>query len=408
MQIAAESPFCGGLSMPSPRPWPHSLAASLLLMSPFDLLSSLGMDVYLPVVPQMPGALATTPALVQLTLSLYLLLLGCGQLLFGPISDRIGRRPVLLGGALLFILTSAGLALTGSAAMFLALRLLQAAGGAAMLVATFATVRDVYATRPEGAVIYALLGSMLSFVPACGPLLGALVDHGFGWRGIFWLLAILGAMAGLQALARWPETRPAGGDPVRLAHVGQILGHAPFWIHTLGFSAAMGAFFVYFSTAPAVLIGRLGLSPLGFSLAFGTAALVMIATARFAGWFTARWGRRGCLVRGMGLLLAGAGLLAVGQLCAAASLWAFIGPVWVIAAGISVTCAVTANGALQPFGHVAGTATALYYCLEGLVATAAGTLAVLALPAGTAWPLAGFCAVAGLVVIGLARRLPAD
>lgn len=392
--------------MPAPRPWPYSLAATLLLLSPFDLIASLGMDVYLPVVPLMPAALAATPALVQLTLSLYLLLLGCGQLLFGPLSDRIGRRPVLLGGALLFTLASAGLALTTSAGLFLALRLAQAGGAAAMLVATFATVRDVYATRREGAVIYSLLGSMLAFVPAFGPLLGAGVDHGFGWRGIFWLLAGLGTLAGLHAFRRWPETRPEGGDGVRLRHVGAILASGPFWTYTLGFSAAMGAFFVYFSTAPAVLIGGLGLSPIGFSLAFGTAALVMIATARFAGRFTARWGRRGCLIRGMALLLAGAGLLVLGELAAGPSLWAFLVPVWVISAGIAVTCAVTANGALQGFGHVAGTATALYACLEGLIVGAVGTLAVLVLPAGLA--LAGFCALAALVVTGLALRLPAE
>lgn len=393
--------------MPSPKAWTHTLPAALLLMSPFDLLASLGMDVYLPVVPRMPGILATTPAVIQLTLSLYLLLLGCGQLLLGPLSDRVGRRPVLLGGALLFTLASAGLAATSSAAIFVALRLLQAVGGAAALVATFATVRDVYAWRREGAVIYGLFGSMLAFVPAFGPLLGALVDHGFGWRGIFLLLALLGAVAGLRALRHWPETRPPAGDGVRLSHVGDILASAPFWIYTLGFSAAMGAFFVYFSTAPRVLIGRLGLDPVSFSLVFATVALVMIATTRFAARFVARWGRRGCLIRGMALLLAGAALLALGQICAFPSLWAFIAPVWVVAAGISVTCAVTANGALQAFGHVAGTATALHYCLESVIVGAAGTLAVLWLPADTAWPLVGFCATAALVVIALARRLPA-
>ena len=93
--------------MPTRQVWTHSLSAALLLMGPFDLLAALGMDVYLPVVPRMP---ATTPTTIQLTLSLYLLMLGCGQLIFGPLSDRVGRRPVMLGGTLLFALASAALA----------------------------------------------------------------------------------------------------------------------------------------------------------------------------------------------------------------------------------------------------------------------------------------------------------
>lgn len=136
-----------------PVQWNFSLAAALVLMAPFDLLASMGMDIYLPVIPHMSEALQTSPEMVQLTLSLYLGGLGTGQLIFGPLSDKIGRKPVLLGGALIFTCASAGLALTGSAPVFLALRLLQSAGAAAMLVATFATVRDVYAQRAESAVI---------------------------------------------------------------------------------------------------------------------------------------------------------------------------------------------------------------------------------------------------------------
>ena len=135
------------------RDWTYSLPVALLLLAPFDILASLAMDIYLPVVPEMPAALGTSPTVIQLTLSLYMLMLGAGQLLFGPLSDRIGRRPVLLGGALLFAGSSLMLAATSSAPLFVVFRLLQAAGASAALVATFATVRDVYAARPEGAVI---------------------------------------------------------------------------------------------------------------------------------------------------------------------------------------------------------------------------------------------------------------
>ena len=257
-----------------PKVWTYSLPAALLLMAPFDLLASLGMDIYLPVVVRMPAVLRTTPATIQLTLSLYMIVLGCGQLLFGPLADRIGRRPVLLGGAFLFALASAGLAMTSSAGVFIALRVLQSAGGAAALVATFATVRDVYAARPEGAIIYGLFGSMLAFVPAFAPMIGALVDHMFGWRAVFWLLAGLAALSGLHAFLRWPETCPVQTHPATLqGSFGRVFSSVTFWTYTMGFSTAMGTFFTYFSTAPRILMQALGLSSTMFSLVFATVAL---------------------------------------------------------------------------------------------------------------------------------------
>src|SRR5690606_9800288 len=162
--------------------WAHALPAALLLMAPFDILASLAMDIYLPVVPAMPGILNTTPAMIQLTLSLYMVMLGVGQVVFGPLSDRIGRRPVLLAGGLMFVLASLGAAWSRDAAIFLAFRVLQAVGASASMVAMFATVRDVYAHRSEGVVIYGLLSSMLAFVPALGPIAGALIADHFGWR----------------------------------------------------------------------------------------------------------------------------------------------------------------------------------------------------------------------------------
>jgi DHA1 family florfenicol/chloramphenicol resistance protein-like MFS transporter len=388
-----------------PKTWTYSLRLSLLILAPFDLLASLGMDVYLPVVPQMPAALHTTPATIQLTLSFYMLVLGCGQLVFGPLSDWLGRRPVLLGGSALFTIASAALATTASGPVFVWLRAAQAAGAAAALVAIFATVRDVFAARWESTVIYSLLGSMLGFVPALGPVIGASIAHVFGWQGIFAALALLGTLAGAQSFLYWPETRPAAHAVAKLAHVRNIVTNAPFLIYTLGYSAALGAFFVYFSTSPRVLVGRVGLTPLAFSAVFATVAVAMIITSRFSARLVARWGERGCLIRGMTLLFVGGALLSLCQLTVYPSLWGLIVPMWVIAVGISVTCAVTANGALRSFSHAAGTASAMYSCGESLVIGVVGTLVVVWLPADTAWPLASFCMVFGLVTISLARTL---
>lgn len=384
--------------------WNHSVPTALLLMAPFDLLASLAMDIYLPVVPTLPGVLNTSPAVVQLTLSLYMAVLGVGQMVFGPISDRIGRRRVLLTGAFLFALASFLLALTSDAVAFVGLRLLQAVGASAALVATFATVRDVYAERPESAVIYSLFSAMLAFVPALGPIAGALLMQRFGWRAIFITLGILSTAALLQALPRWHETRPDQGQHRRPA-LRSILSSATFWTYTLGFSAAMGSFFVFFSTAPRVLIGQVGFSELEFSLAFATAALAMILTTRFAKRFVAMWGLAGSLTRGMGLLLLGAALLTAGQLLATPSFWTFVAPMWLIAAGIVFSVSVTANGALQAFGDVAGTAVALYFCIQSLVVGILGTLMVVLLNGDTAWPLVGYATLMAVVTLTALQRI---
>lgn len=382
--------------------WRYSLPAALLLMAPFDILASLAMDIYLPIVPAMPGILGTSPAVVQLTLSLYMVMLGLGQIVFGPVSDRIGRRPVLIGGAMLFAAASFCLAASSSAIPFVAFRFLQAVGASAALVATFATIRDVYADRPESVVICSLFSSILAFVPALGPITGAMLAERFGWRSIFVTLGALAIIALLQALPRWHESRPSAAALSRHAF-GPLFRSLAFWTYTLGFSAAMGTFFVFFSTSSRVLIDKAGYSELQFSLAFATVAIVMIITARFAERFVSRWGTSGSLLRGMCMLLLGAALLIAGETFGVPSSWTFVMPMWVMAVGIVFTVSVTANGALEDFGDMAGSAVAVYFCVQSLIVGTAGTLLVIGLPGDSAWPLVVYASImAGVVLI--ARR----
>jgi DHA1 family florfenicol/chloramphenicol resistance protein-like MFS transporter len=380
------------------RVWAYSLPATVLLMAPFDILASLAMDIYLPVVPAMPGVLNTSPSVIQLSLSLYMVMLGVGQIVFGPISDRIGRRPVLIGGALLFAVASFGLAASSTAIPFIIFRFLQAAGASAALVATFATVRDVYADRPESAVIYSLFSAMLSFVPALGPIAGAVIADGLGWRAIFSALGAVTLLALVNAVFRWHETRPVAAVNANRS-ILPIFRSLAFWTYTLGFSAAMGTFFVFFSTAPRVLIDGAGFSEVTFSLAFATAACAMIVTTRFARTFVANWGISGSLVRGMLLLLLGAALLSIGQLFGSASFLTFIMPMWVMAIGIVFAVSVTANGALKGFDDIAGTAVAFYFCIQSLITGILGTLAVITLRGDTAWPLVAYSSIMAVVVL---------
>lgn len=387
--------------MTDDRPtWAHTLPTAILLMAPFDLLASLAMDIYLPVVPAMPAALQTNPATIQLTLSVYLLGLGLGQVIFGPLSDRLGRRPILLSGALVFALASGLLAMAASGWIFVILRLAQALGASAMLVATFATVRDVYGDRPESVRIYGLFSAMLAFVPAIGPVLGAVVSEQLGWRAIFWLLAALTLPPIIHALRRWDETRPL--HAAGLSSPRPILRNRAFQLYTLAFGAGMGSFFVYFSTAPRLLINRIGLSELQFSIAFASTALVMIISSQVSRRYLERWGVAGSVRRGMALLLTSSLCFALGAVLGERSVWSIVLPSWIMAIGIVLTVSVSANGALKVFGDRAGLAVALYFGGQSLIVSLVGTLVVVMFDGATAWPLAAYTlTLPTLVLIGL-------
>lgn len=372
--------------------WNYSLSSALLLMAPFDLLASLAMDVYLPAIPKMPEALNTSPLVIQLTLSLYMVTLGLGQLFFGPLSDRTGRRKVVLIGALLFTISSFVLVFTSNGYLFLGARVFQALGSSAALVATFATVRDVYADKPEGNVIYSLFSSILAFVPALGPILGAILAYLYGWRMIFIFLGGIGLMAFIHALLRWRETKPSSVTKENIS-VPVIFKSMSFWIYTLGFSTAMGSFFVFFSTAPRVLMEKVGLSQMHFSFVFASVAIVMIVVSHFAKSFVTKWGTKGSLIRGLIIILMGSIILTGCNNLMDLSIASFVLPMWVIAVGMIFIVSVTANGALEEFPHMAGTAVAFYYCLQSLIVSVVGTAVTLLLPGDSAWPLIAFTSV---------------
>ncbi len=387
-------------------PWRLSQRATLLLLVPFNLLAALGMDLYLPVVPRMAQVLQTDATTVQVTLTLYLVMMGAGQLLFGPLSDRLGRRPILLAGAACFALSSLALAMTHSAPLFLLGRLFQAAGAAACMVVVFATVRDLYGGRPESSAVYGLLGALLAVMPALGPVLGALLDAWLGWRSLFLALAAAMALMLAIALRLWRETHVPDEVHASSLRMLQPLRNCRFWWYVIGYGTGMGAFFVCFSTSPWLLMQRMGHSQMAFSALFASVAGTMVLGSRLVGRLAPRWGLRRSLQRGMACLLVAGALAAFGQWWVPDATWSALLPMWVAGFGIAFAHGVAPDAALRDFSHVAGSTTAWFFCLGGGLAALTGTLASAALPIDTRWPLALYCGLMPtLVLISGAIRL---
>ncbi|SNY74187.1 hypothetical protein [Stenotrophomonas sp. CC120223-11] len=168
-----------------------------------------------------------------------------------------------------------------------------------------------------------------------------------------------------------------------------MLRSGAFWAYTLGFSAAMGTFFVFFSIAPRVLVERMQYSQITFSLAFATVALVMILTSRVAKRFIARWAVRGTFLRGLCVMVAGVLLMALGAVLPL-SFASVVLPMWGIAVGLVMVVSVAANGALRDFADASGTAVALYYAVQSVIVAGFGTLATVLLPGDTVWPLVAY------------------
>lgn len=387
--------------------WNYSFLYSLVLLVPFDLLASLGMDLYLPAVNDIGTSFKVGREQVQLTLTMYMALLGLGQLLFGPLSDKFGRRPIVVIGAVLYSLSSLAIPLSPNFDYFLGLRLLQSLSASALLVAAFATVRDVFAEREEGVVVYAIMGSVLACVPAVAPFLGALIEKQWHWQGIFYFLGIFAAVVAVHTVFKWPETRPAKTQPFRFNSLFTILGSKTFIGYTLAYATAMGTFFAYFSTSPSVLMDTLSLSKVEFSLWFGSVAIVMILTTRFVKPLVRRWGISGTVFRGLvGLFVSGL-ILYLCEWLFGVTLLGFMLPMYLIGVNIALTCAVSANGALHAFSASAGLATALYYALESLYLSLMVSVLIKLIPPGTSATIAVYILISSLLAAGfilLGRR----
>lgn len=243
------------------------LIAFLAFLSAFAPVST---DMYLPALPAMAGELNSTHELVALTISLFLFVFALSMLLWGPLSDRFGRRPVLLAGSAVFIFSSIGIALSQDMGALLAWRSLQALGSGAASAMSMAIVKDVLRGSMMERVVSLMQAGMI-LAPMLAPVLGGIVLMFTGWRGIFWCLALFGMLAFAGGLAL-RETRPANEGQASMlrtfGRIGAVLEQPRFARPLLLFSVMSMPFMSFLAVSSFIYQGSFGISPQAYSLFF--------------------------------------------------------------------------------------------------------------------------------------------
>ncbi|MCK6423107.1 MAG: Bcr/CflA family efflux MFS transporter [Aquabacterium sp.] len=320
-------------------------------------------DLMLPAMPLLGRQLGASMAAVQLTMSAMILAFGVAQLVWGPLADRWGRRPVLLGGLGLYVLAAAGAALATSAIQVVAWRALQGAALAVPVVCARASLRDLYAPA-EGALVMARAMSGLGLIAICSPPVAGVLVSVFGWRASLWAMAAAGAGAWALIAWHWPETRQAANpgaaaSPPLATQAGRILRHPVFLTWTALVTCSYGGLFVFLSGSGHVLIRVLGIPPAQAGLVMSTSSLAYIAGTLVCRRWLLRHGLVGSVLRGSGFTLAAAVLLGLQAWSDARSVWSVMAPVWLYALGHGVHQPCAQAGSVGPFPHAAGAASAL-------------------------------------------------
>ena len=374
-------------------------------------LGALSIDMFLPSLPAIAAVFATEPATAQLTVTLFLLAFAASQLVFGPLSDRFGRRGALIGGLALYTMAGLACALAPTITVLIGARVLQALGGGSGPVVARAMVRDLHG-RERAARVLSYMATVQALNPMLAPIVGGYVHEAFGWRAVFVVLAALGGLFLVLMIAGVPETN-VRRDPsaLRRDQLGRnvviLLTDRSYLAYVLANALMFGGQFAFISGSSFVLIGVLGISPSAFGLCFGAVAFGIMTGTFLSGRFGAGLGLDRTILTGTALG-AGAGLILAGLAWSGIlTVPTVIGPMFVFAVGLGLTLPNGMAGAIGPFPAMAGLAAAVAGFLQ-LTGAALYSLAVGRLYDGTARPMTAAIALAGLAALacfwGLGRR----
>ena len=346
----------------------------ILLLGAIIALAPMSIDLYLPALPTLQQALGGTAAQGQLTLSVYFLGLAMGQLIYGPVSDRIGRRKPLYFGLALYALAALGCALATDINSLIALRFLQALGGCAGMVIVRAVVRDLY-TPQEMARVLSMLLLVMGVAPILAPLIGSWVFVAFGWQAVFGVLVAYGLGCLIMAAKYLPETLARPGEALEFMRVlkgyGRLLRHRRFMGYALSGGIAQASLFAYIAVSSFVFIDFYALSPTQYGLLFGVNAFGLILGSQINNWMLTRY-RAERVLRGALIAYSGFGVvLAMVVIADLGGLPGVLIPLWCCIASLGFTFPNSTAAAMAPFGDRAGMAAALLGTLQyGLAAIA--------------------------------------
>ncbi|HEV7256428.1 MAG TPA: multidrug effflux MFS transporter [Bosea sp. (in: a-proteobacteria)] len=382
---------------------PDTLAMTAVLAM-LTALGPLSTDFYLPSLPDIVRVMQTDIAGAQATLSAFLFGFAGGQILWGPLSDRLGRKPVLLTGLGIFVLATLACAFAPSIGALTAARAVQALGASGPIVLGRAMVRDLY-EGPRAGQELARMGMIMGLVPAVAPVLGGVLQQAFGWRSTF--IASLVFAAGLAAVVIFllPETvRSRSREPLSFLAIlrgfGTLLANRAFRVYVALTALAYGGLFAFISGSSFVLIGIHGLTPVQYGLSFAFCVLGFILGTIIAQRLVARRGMDAVIALGVRCLAAGGLAMLICVLTGFGGPFGVVVPMAIYICGVGLTMPQSQASAMMPFPDRAGAASSFTGLCQMLFSACVGLLVGHALKSG-ALPLPLVVAAIGVTALVL-------
>jgi DHA1 family bicyclomycin/chloramphenicol resistance-like MFS transporter len=377
-------------------------AELIILLGTLTAFAPMSIDMYLPALPTIGTTFAATAGQVQLSLASFFLGMAVGQAFYGPLADRFGRKRPLFAGLSLFVLASAGCALSSSIHALIALRFFQALGGCSGPVIARAVVRDLFNGR-EAVRVFSLMVLVLGVSPVLAPVVGAQILAFFDWRIIFWITTLFGVAALLATIWRLPETHRA--ENMRPLIVKNILGvyydlitDRSFIGYSLTGAIGLGGMFAYIAGSPFVFIDFFHVPATYYGLFFGVNALGFVLSAQLNVRLVRRFETNAIIRTVLCVQVASGVLLLLGTWTGWIGLYGTAILIFVYVALVGCLFPNTTAMAMAEHGDKAGSASALVGTLQfGMAALAAS--AVGALNNGTAIPMAAVIATCGTSAI---------